>query len=120
MQRQVPNFIQEQGSCVGHFETANSLRDRSGESALLVPKQFAFQQVKGNGCAIQLYERTSDACTAIVNGTGDQLLTRTRFPKDQGGGIGRCYPFHLREYELQSRAVAYDLFKQTFSLTLFT
>lgn len=77
MQRQVPNFIQEQGSCVGHFETANSLRDRSGESALLVPKQFAFRQVKGNGCAIQLYERTKMARSPQV--LAQLASTRVKF-----------------------------------------
>src|SRR5712691_1670159 len=76
-QRNISYFIEEQCPPVSHFETANFLRDRSGESALLVPKQFALQQVKGNGRAIHLYEGASAARAHIVNGAGDQLLART-------------------------------------------
>src|SRR4029077_2796371 len=51
--RQITDFIQEQSSSVGHFETSNLLGDSSGERTLLMPKQFAFQQVKRNGGATQ-------------------------------------------------------------------
>lgn len=36
-------LIEEQCSLVGHFETPTFSRDRSSESTLFVPKQFAFQ-----------------------------------------------------------------------------
>src|ERR1700751_688526 len=70
-QGQISNFVQEKGPCVGHFEAANFLRDSPRESALLVSKEFAFQQVKGNGGAIQFHERPTAACADVVNSTGD-------------------------------------------------
>src|SRR5262245_8640426 len=118
-QRNVSYFIQEQRPRVGHLETANFLRDGPGESAFLVPKEFALQQIKGDGSAIQLDERASAACAGIVNGTGDQLLACARLSKDEHGGRGRCYSFHLYQYGLQSTAMADDFFKSLVSATLF-
>ena len=56
---------------ISHFESSNLLRDSSGEGALLVTEQLAFQEIKGNGRAIQLDERTSASRACIVNGMGD-------------------------------------------------
>ena len=81
-QGQISDFIQKEGPCIGHFEAANFLNDSPSEGAFLVSEEFAFQQVKRNGGAIQLYERTSAACADVVNGAGYQLLTSTRLPED--------------------------------------
>src|SRR5260370_25964872 len=116
----IPYFIQEQCPCVSHFETAHFLSHSSGEGALLVPEEFAFQQVKGNRRAIQLYERAPASWADVVNRAGDQLLTRTRLSEYQHRAIGRCHSVHLCEYGFQRRAVAYDFFKSILNTTLFT
>src|ERR1700745_93469 len=113
-------FIQEQCPCVCHFETAHFLCESSGESSLLMSEEFAFQQVKRNGRAVQLYEWAPASWTDIVNRAGDQLLTRTTLSEYQHGGISGCHSFPLREDRLQLRAVAYDFFKSILNATLFT
>src|SRR5260370_20025539 len=77
-QRNIPYLIEEQCPFVGHFETANFLRESSGESALFVPKEFAFQEIKGNGGTVQPYERVSAAWADIVNGARDEDRKSTR------------------------------------------
>src|ERR1700746_1118691 len=81
-QGQISDFIQKEGPCIGHFEAAHFLSESPSERAFLVREEFAFQQVKRNGGAIQLNERTSAASADVVNGPGDQLLTRTCLAED--------------------------------------
>src|SRR5260370_4867525 len=52
-------------------------------------KELAFQQIKRNGCTIQLYERASTPRAQIVNRTGDQLLACTGFSLDKNSRIRR-------------------------------
>src|ERR1700756_5983304 len=75
----IPYFIQEQCPSIGHFETANFQSHSSGEGALLVPEEFAFQQVKGNGGAIQLDKRACAAWADVVNGPYLSLRVRARW-----------------------------------------
>src|SRR6185369_9088033 len=77
-QRNIAYLIEEQGPSIGHFEAADFLCNCSGESSLFVSKEFAFQQVKGNGRAIQFYEGPSAACADVVNGASNQFFARTR------------------------------------------
>jgi len=41
-QRNIPDFIEKQRARIRHFKTARLLRECSGESTLLMSKQFAF------------------------------------------------------------------------------
>src|SRR6266404_7758745 len=66
-QRNISYLIEEQCPFVGHFETPNFLRESSGESALFVAEEFAFEQVKRNSSAIQLDEWAPASWTDIVN-----------------------------------------------------
>src|SRR5262249_14165918 len=118
-QRDVANLIQKEGSVVGEFKAADFLRDGSGKRTLLMTEEFALQQVKGNGRAIQLHKRASAACADIVNGFGDQLLTSTCFPEDQHRRIGRCHSFHFSQNGRQSWAVAYDFVESILGEALF-
>src|SRR5580658_735540 len=54
--KDVAYFVQKQRALVGHLEAPDLLRDGSGEGALLVTEQFAFQKIERNGRAIQLDE----------------------------------------------------------------
>src|SRR5258707_3502034 len=119
-QGNIPYFIQEQCPCIGHFEAANFLNDSPSERAFLVSEEFAFQQVKGNGRAIELYERTPASWADMVNRAGDQLLTPTGLSEYQHGGIVRCHSFPFREYGFQRGTAAYDFFKSTLNAALFT
>jgi hypothetical protein len=48
-ERDVADFVEKQGPAIREFETANPLRNRAGESALLVTKQFALKKPRRNG-----------------------------------------------------------------------
>jgi hypothetical protein len=66
-----------------------------------VSKQLGFQQVEGNGSAIQLHEGTAAACTEIVNSARDQFLSCPCFAFDQDRGI--CW---LRQSYSPRRGIA--------------
>ena len=84
-----------------------------------MPEQFALQKIEGNGRAIQLHEGPPTARAGIVDRVSNQFLARTRLPKDQHGGIGGRHTLHLREHNVQSRAVTDDLVKSILTATLF-
>ena len=83
--RNVADFVKKQRALVGQFESADFLGDGARKSALLVAKQFALQQAGGNGRTIYLHQRTILPPTAIMNGAGNQFLTRSSFSKQQNG-----------------------------------
>ena len=91
----ISNFVQEKGPRISHFESANLLRYGSGKSAFLVAKELAFQQIKRNRSAIQLYEWPSATRTEIVNRVSNQFFARPGFPQDKHGGISRRHALHL-------------------------
>jgi len=47
-ERQFADLVQEHCPVVGEFETANTARNRAGESTALVSEQFAFEQTARN------------------------------------------------------------------------
>src|SRR5271166_5482850 len=105
----VAHLVEEKRTFIGQLETANLLRDGSGERALLVAKKLAFQQIQWNGGAVQPHERTSAPRTNVVNRVRDELLAGARFSLDQHSRTGGRDPFDLFEHGFQSRAVADDL-----------
>src|SRR5256885_9912815 len=58
------DFVQKDRSAIGVLEPANTLRRSAGESASLVPEQFALQQRLWNGCAIHFHQRRSEEHTS--------------------------------------------------------
>ena len=51
------DFVEQQGAAVGLLELADAAGDGAGEGALLVAEQFGFQQVLGDGGAVDGDER---------------------------------------------------------------
>jgi len=51
-QRNVTHFVQENGSFVSQFKTADGASDGAGECALLVAEKFVFEESGRNGSAI--------------------------------------------------------------------
>ncbi len=92
-QAHVADFIQQQGAALGHFETTLARGQRTGEGALLVAEQFAFQQVRRNGAAVDRHERAIAARRALVDRARHHFLAGTRFTQHQHGGIERGHLF---------------------------
>src|SRR6516162_10851999 len=111
-QRHISDFVQKQSSGIRHFKAANFLRKGPGKRAFFVAEEFAFQQVKGNRRAIELYERSSAALAGVMNGPGDQLLARTRLSKNQDRGISWRNDFHKLQRLFEGKAGAHHFYSQ--------
>ena len=66
------------------------LGDGAGEGAALVAEELGFDQVVGDGGAVDRDEGLGGALAAQVDGLGDQLLARAAFARDQHSRIGRA------------------------------
>ena len=95
LERNIGHFIEEEGAAIGKFKAADFLRERAGESAAFVAKQFRFQKAGRNGSAIDFDESALAARAQIVNGAGDEFLAGAGFAEDQHGGARRRGQFHL-------------------------
>ncbi|KAG1199101.1 hypothetical protein G6F35_012549 [Rhizopus arrhizus] len=102
----VADFVEQQGAALGHFETALARGERTGERALLVAEQFAFQKVGRNGAAVDRHERAVTARRALVDGARHHFLAGTRFAQHQHGGIEGGDLFDHRAQRGNGRAVA--------------
>jgi hypothetical protein len=81
-QRHISDFVQKQSSTIGHFKAANFLRNGARKRALFVAEELAFQEIKGNRRAVELYERVSASRAQVVNRAGYQFFTGPRFSKN--------------------------------------
>ncbi len=87
--RNVSYFIQEQRALVGEFQSPDFLRNGSGERSLFVPKEFAFQQPRGDRGTIQLHKRAVLAPATFVNCACNELLPRSGLAEQKNRGIAR-------------------------------
>src|SRR5215469_4456999 len=111
-QRHISDFVQEQSPTVSHFKAADFLRKGPGKRAFFVAEEFAFQQVKWNRRAIELYERSSAALAGVMDVPGDQLLARTRLSKNQDRGISWRNDFHKLQRLFEGKAGAHHFYSQ--------
>ena len=84
-----PDFVQENGSSVRQLKTSGPGAQRVGKSALFMPEEFAFQQLLGNGPAVDGHKRLVGTATIVMQGPYQQFLARTGFPGDQHRAVGR-------------------------------
>src|SRR5246127_3248106 len=101
-------LVQKKCAFVGHFETANLLRNGPCECAFLVAKKLAFQKIQRDRRAIHSHKRPSAPRAEVVNRVGDQLFAGACFSLDQDGGARRRYAFDLFEDCFESRTAAYN------------
>jgi hypothetical protein len=87
IRRQLANFIEENGAAVGKFKTADVLFLSPGKGSLDVSKQFALHKSRGDGAAVDFYQRTASTSTAVMNSAHDQFLTRASLAVDQHGRV---------------------------------
>ena len=109
LQRKIADLVQKNGSFVCQLEASAFLSHGSGKGPLLVAKQLALDQSRGNGGAVHLDQRFGASRTLVVEGAADQLLARAAFSEDQNRGIGRCHQLNLVQHLPQCAALADDL-----------
>ena len=92
---------------MGQLETADLLRQRSGERSTLVAEPLALEESRGRGGAVHRHERPARRSPA-VNRPCDELLARAGLAEQQHAGIGRGHRGHLAQDAFQRPAFADD------------
>ena len=78
-QLHLADFIQKNGAPVSQFKAARPGADGMGEGALFMPEKFAFQQLFGDGPAIDGHKGLVGAATVGVQGAHQQFLACSGF-----------------------------------------
>ena len=122
----VANFVQEQSAALGLLKTTTARRLRTREGTSLMAKEFAFQQVFGNGRCVDGHKRTIGAGGMLVQCTRHQLFARTRLAGDHDGDIalrqapnGAKHILHGRRLAQHFRCGCHQLFGHLFALAFF-
>jgi hypothetical protein len=108
LERDVPNFIQEQRSVISQLKAADLLRDRTCEGATLVTKKLAFDQADRNCSTVDFYQCPALSPASIMNGARNQFFPGARFSQKQHTRIGSCHHFDLLQDLPQSRTLSYN------------
>ena len=82
-QGQVTDFVEEQGATLGRLEVALAVLRRAGVGAFARAEELGFDQVLGDGAAVDRHEGAARAVAAFVHRTGHQLLAGPRFAQDE-------------------------------------
>ena len=93
-QRQVTDFVEEQGAPACGLEVAVAVLRSPGVGALAGTKEFGFQQVFRDGSAVHGDQGAIRALAAGVQGLGHQLLAGARLAMDQHGRHAARYFGH--------------------------
>ena len=107
--RHVADLVEEQRATVGLLEAATAQRIRAGERALLVPEQFALEQIGRERRGIQRDERLGGPRAMPMQGARDEFLPGARFTGDQHRHAGTRQPADRTEDLLHARRVTEQL-----------
>ena len=72
------------------FKVARILRRCIGETAFFVTKQFGMSQGVADSAAIHRDKGLLTSRTGVVNGSRQNVFTRTAFAHKKDGGVGLC------------------------------
>ena len=85
-----PDFVQKQSAAAGLLHHARPRFERASERPFLHAKQFRFEQIFGDGRAVQGHERPP--ATDLMQGAGHALLAHAGLALNQHAYIGRAQP----------------------------
>jgi hypothetical protein len=103
------DLVEEEGPAVGELEAALALGDGAGEGAFFVAEELAFDEVFGDGGAIEGDEGAGVAGAFAVERAGDELLAGAAFALDEDGGVGAGDAAEEGPEFLDGRALAEEL-----------
>src|SRR5690606_37338878 len=86
----VPDLVQEERAAVRLLELPAPVRVGAGERPLDVAEELALDQLRRDGGAVDLDERSVGPPRQPMQRPGDELLAGTVLPGDQDPRIGRC------------------------------
>ena len=96
--RHVADLIEEKRAAVALLEPADALGDGAGEGAFLMAEEFAFEELLGDGGAVDGDEILPAALAVMVDGAGDEFLAGAALAGDHHRGVadGRRGPIILK------------------------
>src|SRR5207244_13397447 len=83
----IAELVEEDGAAAHLLELADAAAISAGEGALLVAEQLAFEQVLGNGRAVQRQERRLGTWAMLIDGAGDQFLAGAALARDENRDV---------------------------------
>src|SRR6202795_502021 len=89
VQRQLADFVEENGSSVRQLKSTEAALHRPGERALFVAKEFGRNQRWGKSCAVHAHEGALRRTRSLMEGARDQFLTSSSLSTNQNARIGR-------------------------------
>src|SRR6185436_5870541 len=108
-QRQIADFIQEQGTSVGQLELPRLPRTRAGEGAFLVSKEFGLEKRLWNRRAVDGHKRTVGAGAEGMQRACKEFFAGAALALEQDRGIGRRRALQRDGHVLQLGIFAHDL-----------
>src|SRR5205823_13177461 len=84
----VADLVEKQRSAVGLANASGAIACGTGKSSLHMPEELAFEELGGNGRAIDRDERFPAACAVLMQRARDHFLAGARLAGDQHSGIG--------------------------------
>src|SRR5262249_5635051 len=97
LERDLAHLVEEERATVSELEPSDPLGDRAGERPPLVAEQLALEQARRDGGAVDLDEGPVAAPARIVDGAGDQFLSRAGLAQEEHGRVGRRHDLDLVE-----------------------
>src|SRR6266404_6344740 len=110
-ERNIADFIQEQGAAVRRLETAQLLRHSAREGALFMTKEFALEESQGNRRAVQLHEGSICPPAVHVDSMRNEFFAGTRFAFNENRGVGGGNRSNLIQYSTKCPTRPYNAFK---------
>ena len=102
---QLPDLVEEQRAAVGHLEEAGAVFVGTRERPFSMAEELALHQVLGKGPAVDRHQRPRGPRTAVVDGTGHQLLAGPGLAADQDARVAGGDARHQTAHRLQPRRI---------------
>ena len=106
---QIPHFVEQQRTGVGHLEPADPASGGSGKRAALVAEHLALDQVARDRRAVDAHEWAITPRTRFVDRRRHELLAGPRLTADEHARIARRHPRDQIRDSPHRRAGAYEL-----------
>ena len=116
--RHGPNFIQKNRSAIRLLEQALFVADRSSECPAPMAEKLRFEQIFGQGAAIDRDERRELAAAVEMQRPRDQFLSGAALAQHQDRAVGVGHAPDEFEYLLHLRRAADDLVELVFLFEL--
>ena len=88
-ERDVADFVEEQGAALGQLDLADGRLDRAGEGAALIAEQLGLEQVFGDRGAVDGDEFALGARALVVDRAGEQFLAGAAGAEQHHRDVGR-------------------------------